>query len=190
MDPGEKPETTSAGAGDGGGGVTSMEPVEKLETVNATAGDGVISKEPVEKPETTGAGGGVTGAEPVEKPPTTSAGAGVGPPPPRLDCIKCFDALWFCYSPFHQMQYYYRYGDFDNCFGKWGDLVDCLSLKTKRKAEVEEILVAREKAKPHIWTFRTVDEAKENWWRMYRHQVMMSKPSDSSAPPPESGGIS
>ncbi|KAM0826340.1 hypothetical protein ACQ4PT_068953 [Festuca glaucescens] len=185
MDPEAKPETTSAA-----GGVTSMVPVEKLETVNAAAAGRVISKEPEEKPETTGTGGGVTSTEPVEKPPTTSARGGVGPPPPRLDCIKFFDALWFCYSPFHQMQYYYRYGDFDNCFGKWGDLVDCLSLKTKRKAEVEEILVAREKARPHIWTYRTVDEAKENWWRMYKHQVMMSKPSDSSAPPPESGGIS
>uniref|UniRef100_A0ACD5XSM5 Uncharacterized protein n=1 Tax=Avena sativa TaxID=4498 RepID=A0ACD5XSM5_AVESA len=123
---------------------------------------------------------------------TTSAGDGSGPPPPRLDCIKCFDALWFCYSPFHQMQYYYRSGDFDSCFSKWGDLVDCLSLKTKRKAEVEEILVAREKARPHIWTYRTVDEASKNWWRMYKHKVMQSKPTpmDSAAPPPRPVGIS
>ncbi|XP_020106915.1 uncharacterized protein LOC109723106 isoform X2 [Ananas comosus] len=27
---------------------------------------------------------------------------------PTLSCTKCFDALWFCYSPFHQMQQYYR----------------------------------------------------------------------------------
>ncbi|XP_026656649.1 uncharacterized protein C227.17c-like isoform X2 [Phoenix dactylifera] len=50
----------------------------------------------------------------------------------RLSCTKCFDALWFCYSPFHQMQQYYRYGEFDNCFGKWNALFDCLSLKTKK----------------------------------------------------------
>jgi hypothetical protein len=31
------------------------------------------------------------------------------------------------------------------------------SLSRRAKAEVEEILVAREKAKPHIWTYRTVD---------------------------------
>lgn len=146
----------------------------------------------MEKPETTSSGGGgATNTEPVaEKPPTTSAGGAGGPPPPRLDCIKCFDALWFCYSPFHQMQYYYRTGDFDNCFAKWGDLVDCLSLKTKRKEEVEEILVAREKARTHIWTYRTVDEAAENWWRMYKHLVLTSKPpskpADSAAPPPKS----
>ncbi|CAN6196123.1 unnamed protein product [Urochloa humidicola] len=74
------------------------------------------------------------------------------------------------------MQNYYRYGEFDNCFGKWGDLVDCLTLKTKRVAEAEEILIAREKAKPHIWTFRTVDDASEHWWRMYKHLVMFSAP--------------
>ena len=163
-----------------------MESAEKLDTVSAVGGGGggVISKDPEEKPERTSAG-----TVPVEKSRTTSAGGGA-PPPPRLDCIKCFDALWFCYSPFHQMQTYYRYGDFDNCFGKWGDLVDCLSLKTKRKAEVEEILIAREKARPHIWAYRTVDEATENWWRMYKLKVMMSKPAHSAAPPPESGGIS
>ncbi|XP_020252997.1 uncharacterized protein C227.17c [Asparagus officinalis] len=87
--------------------------------------------------------------------------------PPHLSCTKCFDALWFCYSPFHQMQQYYRYGEFDTCFGKWSALADCLSLKTKRSSEVQEILEEREKAKPHIWTYRTVEEASENWWRMY-----------------------
>ncbi|URD90588.1 hypothetical protein MUK42_19273 [Musa troglodytarum] len=32
-----------------------------------------------------------------------------------------------------------------------------------------EILEAREKAKQHIWTFRTVEEASVNWWMMYGH---------------------
>ncbi|CAN6167140.1 unnamed protein product [Urochloa humidicola] len=82
------------------------------------------------------------------------------------------------------MQNYYRYGEFDNCFGKWGDLVDCLTLKTKPVAEVEEILIAREKAKPHIWTFRTVDEASEHWWRMYKHLVMFSAPMPGKADHP------
>lgn len=119
--------------------------------------------------------------DPKEKPNVSSS-----PPTPRLDCIKCFDMLWFCYSPFHQMQNYYRYGEFDTCFGKWGDLMGCLALKTKRKAEVEEILIAREKAKPHIWTYRTVDEASENWWRMYKHAVMMSPLPGSAQLPPRS----
>ncbi|XP_042399128.1 uncharacterized protein LOC121989268 isoform X2 [Zingiber officinale] len=56
----------------------------------------------------------------------------------QLSCTKCFDALWFCYSPYHQMQQYYRYGDFDTCFSKWNALLDCFSLKTKRLSEVQD----------------------------------------------------
>ncbi|XP_020681456.1 uncharacterized protein C227.17c isoform X3 [Dendrobium catenatum] len=67
------------------------------------------------------------------------------------------------------MEQYYRYGHFDSCSGKWSSLFDCLSLKTKRPDEVEKILQAREKSKSHIWTYRTVEEASENWWRMYHH---------------------
>ncbi|CAL2264802.1 unnamed protein product [Prunus armeniaca] len=58
-------------------------------------------------------------------------------PKRRLSCSTCFDALWFCYSPVHQMQQYYRLGVLDNCSGKWTSLVDCLSLKTKRSSEVQ-----------------------------------------------------
>ena len=126
----------------------------------------------------------------AEEKPHMASTEGGGLPLPRPDFVKCFDALWFCYSPWHQMQYYYRYGDFDSCFGKWGDLAECLSLKTKSKAEVEEILLAREKARPHIWTYRTVDEATTHWWRMYKHKVMASTPVDFGVPPPKSGGIS
>ncbi|KAI0488202.1 hypothetical protein KFK09_028029 [Dendrobium nobile] len=102
---------------------------------------------------------------------SSSAGSGSSQKPQtsRLSCTKYFDALWFCYSPFHQMEQYYRYGHFDNCSGKWSSLFDCLSLKTKRPDEVEKILQAREKSKSHIWTYRTVEEASENWWRMYHH---------------------
>ncbi|XP_039026361.1 uncharacterized protein LOC120159931 [Hibiscus syriacus] len=77
----------------------------------------------------------------------------------RLTCTKCFDALWFCYSPAHQLQQYYRVGVLDNCYGKWSALWDCLYLKTKPSSQLEEILVAREKAESHIWTFRTPEEA-------------------------------
>ncbi|XP_031400929.1 uncharacterized protein LOC116210919 isoform X1 [Punica granatum] len=55
----------------------------------------------------------------------------------RLTCSACFDALWFCYSPVHQMQMYYRFGELDNCKAKWSALIDCLSLKTKRASEVQ-----------------------------------------------------
>ncbi|KAH6833243.1 hypothetical protein C2S53_008971 [Perilla frutescens var. hirtella] len=90
-------------------------------------------------------------------------------PPRRLSCTKYFDALYFCYSPVHQMQQYYRLGDLDNCLGKWSALYDCLCLKTKKASEVEEILKAREKAQHHIWTFRTPNEAKPFWKKHYGH---------------------
>ncbi|GMP88652.1 hypothetical protein CsSME_00040557 [Camellia sinensis var. sinensis] len=61
--------------------------------------------------------------------------------PQRLSCTTCFDALWFCYSPVHQMQQYYRLGVLDNCSGKWNALVDCLTLKTKRTSVVEALAV-------------------------------------------------
>ncbi|XP_030453503.1 uncharacterized protein C227.17c [Syzygium oleosum] len=87
----------------------------------------------------------------------------------RLSCTTCFNALWFCYSPVHQMQQYYRAGVLDNCSGKWSALVDCLTLKTKRASEVQEILETREKAKQHIWTFRTPEEASSHWEELFGH---------------------
>lgn len=84
-----------------------------------------------------------------------------------LSCTNCFDALWFCYSPVHQMQQYYRLGEFDNCFDKWNALFDCLKLKTKTRAAAEEIIEERESKKPHIWKFRTVEEASANWKKMF-----------------------
>eukprot|EP00262_Sarcandra_glabra_P006401 TRINITY_DN1866_c0_g1_i3.p1 TRINITY_DN1866_c0_g1~~TRINITY_DN1866_c0_g1_i3.p1 ORF type:complete len:105 (-),score=13.24 TRINITY_DN1866_c0_g1_i3:229-543(-) len=86
---------------------------------------------------------------------------------PRLKCTPCFDALWFCYSPVHQMQQYYRLGVLDNCSEKWTALIDCLSLKTKRSSEVQDILESREKSKPHIWSFRTVEESSTHWKKLF-----------------------
>ncbi|XVF69081.1 hypothetical protein PTKIN_Ptkin11bG0052000 [Pterospermum kingtungense] len=87
----------------------------------------------------------------------------------RVSCSKCFDALWFCYSPVHQMQQYYRVGVLDNCYGKWSALWDCLYLKTKPSSELQEILEAREKDESHIWTFRTREEAQSNWQKKFGH---------------------
>jgi hypothetical protein len=44
-------------------------------------------------------------------------------------------------APVHQMQQYYRVGVLDNCSEKWSSLLDCLSLKTKRSAEVQVCLL-------------------------------------------------
>ncbi|XP_078434607.1 uncharacterized protein LOC144705706 [Wolffia australiana] len=85
----------------------------------------------------------------------------------KLSCTKFFDALGFCYSPVHQMQQYYRRGEFDTCFEKWNVLFDCLKLKTKKPSEVQEILESRESSKSHIWSFRSVDEASTHWKKTY-----------------------
>ncbi|KAB2086035.1 hypothetical protein ES319_A04G000500v1 [Gossypium barbadense] len=55
-----------------------------------------------------------------------------------LSCTKCFDALWFCYSPVHQLQQYYRGVVLDNCYGKWSALWDCLYLKTKPSSQLQD----------------------------------------------------
>eukprot|EP00268_Persea_americana_P066914 TRINITY_DN915_c0_g1_i1.p1 TRINITY_DN915_c0_g1~~TRINITY_DN915_c0_g1_i1.p1 ORF type:complete len:103 (+),score=14.95 TRINITY_DN915_c0_g1_i1:143-451(+) len=67
-------------------------------------------------------------------------GAASIPPRYRLSCTECFDALWFCYSPVHQMQQYYRHGVPDSCSEKWSALFDCFNLKTKRSSEVQVCL--------------------------------------------------
>ncbi|MFS7956547.1 hypothetical protein Hanom_Chr07g00655931 [Helianthus anomalus] len=90
-------------------------------------------------------------------------------PKRKVSCTVCFNALWFCYSPVHQMQQYYRLGSLDNCSGKWGALVDCLKLKTKSSQEVSEILETREKEKTHIWSFRTPEEAASHWNKLFGH---------------------
>ncbi|XP_065869373.1 uncharacterized protein [Euphorbia lathyris] len=85
----------------------------------------------------------------------------------QLSLKTCFDDLWFCYSPVHQLQQYYRIGYLDNCSGKWRALMDSLLLKTKKSSEVQEMLDA--KAKTHIWTFRTREEASAYWTKLYGH---------------------
>ncbi|XP_047169001.1 uncharacterized protein LOC124837622 [Vigna umbellata] len=89
----------------------------------------------------------------------------------KVSCTANFDALWFCYSPVHQMQQYYRLGVLDNCSRQWKAMVDCLMLKTKPSSEVQEILETQEKSKSksHIWTFRTPEEASYYWKELYGH---------------------
>ncbi|KAF5740948.1 hypothetical protein HS088_TW11G01030 [Tripterygium wilfordii] len=90
-------------------------------------------------------------------------------PSRHVPLVASFDALWFCFSPVHQLQQYYRLGKLDNCSEKWNALVDCFVLKTKRSGEVQEILEAREKVKRHIWTFRTPEEASVHWKGLFGH---------------------
>ncbi|XP_074279941.1 uncharacterized protein LOC141605170 [Silene latifolia] len=100
---------------------------------------------------------------------TDEGGYSTTQPRPRLSCTPCFDALWFCYSPVHQLQQYYRLGVLDNCSQKWSSLYDCLKLKTKSSSEQQEILKARESEKHHIWSFRTPEESAAQWQEWYEH---------------------
>ncbi|KAF2906901.1 hypothetical protein DAI22_12g055350 [Oryza sativa Japonica Group] len=45
--------------------------------------------------------------------------------------------------------------------GTWGEHVDCLWLR------------------PHIWTYRTVDEASDHWLRMYGHLIRYGEDGSS-----------
>nr|PNR29423.1 hypothetical protein PHYPA_028116 [Physcomitrium patens] len=89
--------------------------------------------------------------------------------PARVSCTSKLDSLWFCYSPVYQMTEYYREGTFDNCRRKWSELFDCISLKTKRADEIKVILEERGKQKPHIWKFRTPEEASQRWKEEFGH---------------------
>eukprot|EP00889_Picochlorum_renovo_P000136 jgi/Picre1/27166/NNA_000135.t1 len=57
----------------------------------------------------------------------------------RTSCVKYFDALWFCYSPVHQLKRYYVYGDVDDCLGHWSKLMACLRQKTRFRDEDDAI---------------------------------------------------
>ncbi|XP_031121305.1 uncharacterized protein LOC116024532 [Ipomoea triloba] len=93
----------------------------------------------------------------------------------RRSCAACFTALCSCYTPVHQMQQYYRLGALDNCYDKWSALFDCLRLKTKQPAEVEEALKKQGQAKPHIWTFRTPEEASVYWNKLFGQIINKKK---------------
>ncbi len=57
--------------------------------------------------------------------------------PPATSCSRFLDAVYFCYSPVWQVTELYRQGQLDDCRGKWGELLDCLSLKAKPDAELQ-----------------------------------------------------
>eukprot|EP00884_Botryococcus_braunii_P005573 jgi/Botrbrau1/15016/Bobra.0018s0114.1 len=80
----------------------------------------------------------------------------------RESCVPYFDALWFCYSPGHQLTEYYRYGNVDDCSGQWRKFYNCLKKRTKYADQAEE------ETKPEpFWEMRTKEEAMEFWVREF-----------------------
>lgn len=57
----------------------------------------------------------------------------------------------------------------------------CAGLVSLRAAPfwLQEILEAREKSKPHIWEYRTVEEASMNWWKMHSQFFKLPPKPDS-----------
>lgn len=89
-------------------------------------------------------------------------------PPPPESCVKYFDALWFCYSPGHQLKQFYRYGNVDDCTGSWSSLWACLSKRTVRFAPSSEGGEDVKKEHP-LWKLRTKEEAKAAWDAEFGH---------------------
>jgi len=88
----------------------------------------------------------------------------------RESCVKHFDALWFCYSPVHQMREVYRYGNVDDCTGHWGQLYRCLKLRTKFREQVPQKQPANT-----LWQMRSQDEAAAFWQREFGHLATQSE---------------
>ena len=108
---------------------------------------------------------------------TSSSSSSSQPPQPQPQqqqpesCVKYFDALWFCYSPGHQLKQFYRFGNVDDCTGAWSSLWDCLSKRTVRFAPSEEEEEGeRSRMKQHpLWKLRTKEEAKAAWDAEFGH---------------------
>lgn len=91
-------------------------------------------------------------------------------PPQPESCVKYFDALWFCYSPGHQLKQFYRYGNVDDCTGAWSSLWGCLSKRTVRFAPTREDENDRSRKQQHpLWELRTREEAKAAWDAEFGH---------------------
>lgn len=120
-------------------------------------------------------GGATASSSSPSSPPSSSP-----PPPPQQQqqqqeppesCVKYFDALWFCYSPGHQLKQFYRYGNVDDCTGAWSSLWRCLSKRTARFAPSDEEAEeeAKRRRKHPLWELRTREEAKVAWDAEFGH---------------------
>eukprot|EP00210_Caulerpa_lentillifera_P005632 g5385.t1 len=73
-------------------------------------------------------------------------------------CLKYFDAVWWCFTPAHQIESYYINGQVDTCDESVKDFFNCLRGKLKVYKDKSPRRVI-----PSIWEHRTVDEAREFW---------------------------
>jgi len=64
------------------------------------------------------------------------------PPPPRpaLDCVDALNALFWCASPGHQLDRYWKDGGVDACLRPLAELKTCVRLKFAPPDEAREIV--------------------------------------------------
>ena len=75
-----------------------------------------------------------------------------------VSCMKAFDSLYFCYSPFHQGRQYYITGEFDNCRGRLKRFRMCVMSRFRSHSEseklYEEVEMKEKISHPPVWDFR------------------------------------
>ena len=77
---------------------------------------------------------------------SSSAGPSLADIKKAISCVDAANALFFCASPAHQVERYYKDGALDGCDAQIGELKLCLRFKLAGEAEARAIvqqLVAR-----------------------------------------------
>lgn len=79
-------------------------------------------------------------------------------------CMKAFDSVYYCYSPFHQARNYYIEGQLDDCRGRLRRFRLCLLARLKPQSEAERIYQREEQREREskkldqitpVWEMRT-----------------------------------
>jgi len=92
---------------------------------------------------------------------SSAAGPSLADIKKAISCVDAANALFFCASPAHQVERYYKDGALDGCDAQIGELKLCLRLKLAGEAEARAIvqqLVGRAATQPpsigRVWQAR------------------------------------
>jgi hypothetical protein len=73
-------------------------------------------------------------------------------------CVKSFDSLYYCYSPFHQAKIYYQSGELDSCRGRLKRFQMCAMSRFRAQSE-SEVRGTCSAASPLEWANSTSEAA-------------------------------
>ena len=85
----------------------------------------------------------------------------------KENCVERIDALFYCFSPVHQVGTYYAFGLVDPCRTQMSDFYDCLRLKMNLSADEKRKLIRkmnqRDEFSPTkgVWEFR--EDPEKDW---------------------------